>query len=208
SGLYLDLGGQGLVATITAPLRDPDLGARGLVGADLTFDIDWEAFARRIDPPMIAGVVHLADSPAGGRPWAEIERALPESRPAALGSAVAALARRPGGAAAESVPYVLQGVVEGQGAVAAFQVAATTWLVVLFPRTQGHLPLIPVLLSAVMLVALLAGFELNRRRAERAQLKAESALQEKQNLLNTMQVPLIVVDPNTDEVVFGNQAAE
>ncbi len=48
SGLYLDLGGQGLVATITVPLRDAGAGAgeRGLVGADLTFDIDWEAFAR------------------------------------------------------------------------------------------------------------------------------------------------------------------
>ncbi len=206
SGLYLDLGGQGLVTTIAVPLRDPAAGARGLVGADLTFDIDWEAFARRIDPPMIAGVVHMP--PAGVRPWAKIAGALPADRPAALRSAVAALAGQPGGAAAESVPYVLQGVVEGQGAVAAFQVAASTWLVVLFPRTQSHLPLIPLLLSAVMLVVLLWGFERNRRRAERAQLKAESAFAEKQNLLNTMQVPLIVVDPNTDEVVFGNQAAE
>ncbi|HKI06631.1 MAG TPA: hypothetical protein VKK31_31935 [Thermoanaerobaculia bacterium] len=201
SGLYLDLGGQGLVATITTPLRDPGLDSRGVVGADLTFDIDWEAFARRIDPPMIAGVVHLASSPAGGRPWTEIESALPENRPAALRRAVAALAQNPGASAAESVPNVLHGVVEGQGAVAAFQVAAATWLVVLFPKTQSHLPLIPVLLSAALLVTLLWGFELNRRRAERA-------FQEKQNLLNTMQVPLIVVDPNTDEVVFGNQAAE
>jgi PAS domain-containing protein len=208
SGLYLDLGGQGLVTTIAVPLRDSQAGARGLLGTDLTFDIDWQAFARRIDPPMIAGVVHLADSPAGGRPWAKIASALPRDQPAALRRAMAALAKQPGGAAAESVPYVLQGVVEGEGAVAAFQVAATTWLVVLFPRTPSPLPLIPLLLSAVMLVALLWGFELNRRRAERAQLKAESAFAEKQNLLNTMQVPLIVVDPNTDEVVFGNQAAE
>jgi len=201
SGLYLDLGGQGLVATITTPLRDPGLGVRGIAGADLSFDIDWEAFARRIDPPMIAGVVHLPASPAGSQPWTEIGRALPGTQPAALRRAVAALAQRPGASAAESVPNVLHGVVEGQGAVAAFQVAAATWLVVLFPKTQSHLPLIPVLLSAVMLVALLWGFEVNRRRAERA-------FQEKQNLLNTMQVPLIVVDPNTDEVVFGNQAAE
>jgi len=207
SGLYLDLGGQGLVATIAVPLRDAALGARGLAGADLTFDIDWEAFARRIDPPMIAGVVHLADSPAGGRPWAAIASALHRNQPPAIRNAVSVLAQQTSGEAAESVPYVLQGVVEGQGAVAAFQVAATTWLVVLFPRTQSHLPLIPVLLSAVLLVALLSGFELNRRRAERAQVKAESAFEEKQNLLNTMQVPLIVVDPNTDEVVFGNQAA-
>ena len=216
SGLYLDLGGQGLVATITAPLRDPVLGEHGLIGADLAFDIDWEAFARRIDPPMVAGVVHLSEPPSRSRPWADLASAFSKGRPAALHSAVTAVtavaalaAQQPGEErAAESVPYVLHGVVEGQGAVAAFQVAATTWLVVLFPKTQSHLPLIPVLLSAVMLVALLWGFELNRRRAERAQEKAEAAFQEKQNLLSTMQVPLVVVDPNTDEVVFGNQAAE
>ncbi|HEY4593078.1 MAG TPA: PDC sensor domain-containing protein, partial [Thermoanaerobaculia bacterium] len=213
SGLYLDLGGQGLVATITAPLRDPALGGHGLIGVDLAFDIDWEAFARRIDPPMVAGVVHLSEPPSRSRPWADLASAFSKGRPAALHSAVTAVAalaaQQPGEeGAAESVPYVLHGVVEGQGAVAAFQVAATTWLVVLFPKTQSHLPLIPVLLSAVMLVALLWGFELNRRRAERAQEKAEAAFQEKQNLLSTMQVPLVVVDPNTDEVVFGNQAAE
>ncbi|MBW8873625.1 MAG: hypothetical protein JF614_01560 [Acidobacteria bacterium] len=208
SGLYLDLGGQGLVATITVPLRAA-AGERGLVGADLTFDIDWEAFARGIEPPMTAGVAHFTAAPAGAHPWADIAGGLPGSRPAALRNAISALAaQRPGVAAAESTPYLLHGVVEGQGAVAAFQVAATTWLVVLFPKTQSHQPLVPVLLSAVMLVALLAGFELNRRRAERAQAKAEGALAEKQNLLNTMQVPLMVVDPNTDEVVFGNQAAE
>ena len=209
SGLYLDLGGQGLVATIAVPLRDASAGERGLVGADLTFDIDWEAFARGIEPPMTAGVVHLAAAPARDHPWADLRRALSNARPAALRSAVSGLAAQPAGATtAESTPYLLHGVVEGQGAVAAFQVAATTWLVVLFPKTRSHQPLVPVLLSAVMLVALLAGFELNRRRAERAQAKAEGALAEKQNLLNTMQVPLMVVDPNTDEVVFGNQAAE
>lgn len=213
SGLYLDLGGQGLVATITVPLRDAEAGAgageRGLVGADLTFDIDWEAFARGIEPPMTAGVVHLAAAPVRDHPWGDLIGALPNARPADLRNAVAALAAQPGtGTTPESTPYLLHGVVEGQGAVAAFQVAATTWLVVLFPKTRSPLPLLPVLLSAVMLVALLAGFELNRRRAERAQEKAEGALAEKQNLLNTMQVPLMVVDPNTDEVVFGNQAAE
>ncbi len=213
SGLYLDLGGQGLVATITVPLRDiagnAALGERGLVGADLTFDIDWEAFARGIEPPMTAGVVHLPAAPSRDRPWADLHSAMPKARPAALRNAVAGLAAQPaGGTAPESTPYLLHGVVEGQGAVAAFQVSATTWLVVLFPKTRSPLPLLPVLLSAVMLVALLAGFELNRRRAERAQEKAENALAEKQNLLNTMQVPLMVVDPNTDEVVFGNQAAE
>ena len=207
SGLYLDLGGQGLVTTIAVPLREPGAGSRGLVGADLAFDIDWDAFARGIERPMVTGVAHLPGSLSGGRPWPQIASALSSTQPAALRDTVAALAKRPGGTAAESVPYVLHGVVEGRGAVAAFQVAATTWLVAFFPRTHSSLPLLPLLLSAVMLVVLLTGFERNRRRAERAQVKAESAFQEKQNLLNTMQVPLIVVDPNTDEVVFGNQAA-
>jgi PAS domain-containing protein len=204
SGLYLDLGGQGLVATITVPLRTAET-APGIAGADLTFDIDWEAFARGIDPPMVAGVVQLTGSPAGVRHWTDLAGAPAGRLPAALRQAVAALARRPpagtSGTVSDSVPNVLHGVVEGQGAVAAFQVANATWLLVLFPQTQSHLPLLPVLLSAVLLVALLAGFERNRRRAERA-------FAEKQNLLNTMQVPLIVVDPNTDEIVFGNQAAE
>ena len=144
---------------------------------------------------MVAGVVHLSEPPSRSRPWADLASAFSKGRPAALHRAVIALAAQQPGeeGAAESVPYVLHGVVEGQGAVAAFQVAATTWLVVLFPKTQSHLPLIPVLLSAVMLVALLWGFELNRRRAERAQEKAEAAFQEKQNLLSTMQVPLVVV---------------
>ncbi len=219
SGLYLDLGGQGLVATITVPIRDIATGERGLergmIGADLSFDIDWEELARRIDPPMIAGVVHLAEPPARNHPWSDLAMAFSLSQPSLsqpkpLRRAVAAVAaQRPGEeGAAESVPNVLHGVVEGQGAVAAFQVAASTWLVVLFPNTPSHLPLIPVLLSVVMLVALLWGFELNRRRAERAQGKAELAFREKQNLLSTMQVPLVVVDPNTDEVVFGNQAAQ
>ena len=208
SGLYLDLGGQGLVATITVPLAESGSGARGLVGADLSFDIDWERFARRIEPPMLAGVARTAPPPAG-HPWGQLEKNLPRTAPAALRRAVATLAKQRAAEepAAESVPSVLHGVVAGEGAVAAFQVAASTWLVVLFPKTQSHLPWVPVLLSLAMLVALLWGFELNRRRAERAQGKAEQAFQEKQNLLDTMQVPLVVVDPNTDEVVYGNPAA-
>jgi PAS domain-containing protein len=206
SGLYLDLGGQGLVDTITVPLRDPALGSRGIVGADLAFTIDWEAFARRIDPPMTAAVVRTG-AVGGRQPWREIRDTLPEGSPEALRSAVAALAE-PGEEVAVSTSYVLHGVAPGHGAVSVFQVAADTWLVVLFPKKPSHLPFIPVTLSVVMLVLLLAGFERNRRRAELAQGKAEAALREKQNLLNSMQIPLLVVDPNTDQVVSANRAAE
>src|SRR3954451_21073413 len=92
SGLYLDLGGQGLVATITAPLRDPALGEHGLAGADLAFDIDWEAFARRVVPPRVAGGGPPSGAPPRSRPWADPASAFPKGRPAALHRAIAALA--------------------------------------------------------------------------------------------------------------------
>jgi PAS domain-containing protein len=212
SGLYLDLGGQGLVATVAVPVADSATGLHWLVGTDITFDVDWETFARRIDPPMVAAAVQLAPGRGAGRPWAQLGGALRPGQDRTLAAAVAALAtlaeREPRQAPSRSQPNVLHGVVAGKGAVAAFQVAATTWLLILFPKTHAHVPWLPVSLSAGMLVLLLAGFERNRRRAERAQEKAEGALREKQNLLNTMQVPLIVVDPNTDEVVSCNRAAE
>ncbi|HEX2642016.1 MAG TPA: hypothetical protein VHU81_03420, partial [Thermoanaerobaculia bacterium] len=154
SGLYLDLGGQGLVATLTVPERDAATGVRWLVGADLTFDLDWPAFARRIEPPMVSTAVRLPG--LGRQPWAEVQAALGSSPPAALRKAVAALAgREPSeGTPAPGQPNVVHGVVEGQGAVAAFQVASNTWLLVLFPKTEPHLPLLPVTLSAAMLALL------------------------------------------------------
>jgi hypothetical protein len=78
----------------------------------------------------------------------------------------------------------------------------------LFPRTDPEFPIAAVGLLAGVLAVLLAGFEFHRRGAERERRMAERALAEKQNLLNTMQVPLVVVDPNTDAIVSSNRAAE
>jgi hypothetical protein len=220
SGLYLDLGGQGVVATLLAPLADPAAGAQAVLAIDLTFGIDWPRFAAGIEPPMTAAVVHVAPPPAGSfRPWAAMLHGLrgrpseprnrrPEPPVSALRAAVADLAAREArqGGAADTF-YLYQGVAAGRGAVAAVQVAATTWLLVLFPAAQPGFPALPIALLALLLVSLLAGFEANRRRAVAAQGRAELAFAEKENLLNTMQVPLMVVDPNTDMVVYGNRAA-
>ncbi len=209
SGPYLDLGGQGLVATLTVPKSETPGGVHWLAGVDLKLEIDWSAFARRIELPLVAAAVEVETPLEAHRPWGQIHDALASAGAPALAAAVAVLAERePHADLAPGQPYVLHGVAEGEGALAAFQVAATTWLVVLFPRTGSHLPVAPLLLSAASLALLFAGFERNRRRAERAQAKAEGELAEKQNLLNTMQVPLIVVDPNTDVVVSANRAAE
>jgi hypothetical protein len=209
SGPYLDLGGQGVVATLIVPFVDPTSGLAGVLGMDVTFDVDWRAFAQQIEPPMVAEVVHLGPLPEERwRPWSDVEAALPPGRRPALAQAVGALARRERREGLFVAPwYVQEGVVEGQGAVAALQMAADTWLVVLFPRTEAGFPGVLLGMVVVLAVLLLVGFEVHRRRAEQAQDKAERELAEKQNLLNTMQVPLLVVDPNSDAVVFGNEAA-
>jgi hypothetical protein len=209
SGLYLDLGGQGVVATITVPFVDPASGLAGVLGTDLAFDVDWPAFARQLERPMVAEVVRLGPLPEDHwRPWSDVEAALPRDTKPALAGAVAALARRERREGLFVSPwYVQEGVVEGQGAVVALQAAADTWLVVLFPRTPASFPAVPLAMLGLLAVLLIGGFELYRRRAEQAQDKAERELAEKQNLLSTMQVPLLVVDPNSDAVVFGNEAA-
>lgn len=210
SGLYLDLGGQGVVATLLAPFRDADTGYRGVIAADLTFDFDWQAFAAHIEPPMSAEVVRLrAPAREPWRPWAAMAAQGPAAAPGELRAAVAALAAAEAKTGRPVHPfYLYHATVEGRGAVAALQVAATTWLVTLFPATRSSFALLPAALLGLLVVLLLGAFEASRRRTERAQLAAERALAEKQNLLNTMQVPLMVVDPNTDEVIYGNQAAE
>lgn len=209
SGLYLDLGGQGVVATLLVPVREPAAGLQGVICADLVYSIDWQDFAAHIEPPMAAEVVRL-DAPAREpwRPWAAMAAHGRAGAPADLRAAVGALAAAEAQAGRAVSPfYLYHGAVENRGAVAALQVTATSWLVTLFPATRSSFALVPAVLLGLLVALLLASFEASRRRTERAQWKAERELQEKQNLLNTMQVPLMVVDPNTDEVVFGNLAA-
>lgn len=201
SGLYLDLGGQGLVATLFAPAGTADWA--GVVAADLKLDLDWADFAAGIEPPLLATVVDRLGALAERvLPWSELEQALPARTSPELAAAVRALAERDRREGREASPfYLYHGIVEGRGAVAALQVESSKWLLILFPEARAGFARLPAVLLALLAVLLLAGFEISRRRAERA-------LAEKQNLLNTMQVPLIVVDPNSDEVVFGNRAAE
>jgi hypothetical protein len=209
SGFYLDLGGQGVVATLLVPVRDAANGYQGVLAVDLTFDIDWQDFAAHIEPPMTAEVVQLklpAREP--WRPWAAMAAQGRPDAPAELRAAVAALADAEAKTGRPVNPfYLYHGTVDGRGAVAALQVASTTWLVTLFPATRSTFALLPALLLGLLVLLLLGAFEVSRRRTEHARLVAEQALAEKQNLLNTMQVPLMVVDPNTDEVIYGNQAA-
>jgi hypothetical protein len=198
SPFYPDLGGQGLVATLSAPLANAAPGTQGVVSLDLAFAIDWQDFARQIPLRIPTAVVPVPSGANRGVSWSLLQENLPAGSP--LRDTIGRLAsreRREG--TAPSTPYVLHGVSD-DGTVTAFNVAQDTWLAVLFPASGPRLPVGLIGLSAAVLGLAIYGFERNRRRAE-------AAFREKQNLLETMQVPLVVVDPNTDEVVFGNAAA-
>ena len=223
SGFYLDLGGRGLVSTLLSPfVIGSDLSAgsgrgrqRGVIALDLAFDVDWRDLAGSVDRPVVGAAVALAGSTTspgpGGRTfsWAALEGGLAADAPASLRAAVADLAAgdQPVGLPLNPAPW-RHGIVDGRGAVAAFQVSDAVWLLMFFPKAAPSFPVAAVTLLAGVLTLLLAGFEFNRRRADGERRSAEAALAEKQNLLNTMQIPLVVVDPNTDVIVSSNRAAE
>jgi PAS domain-containing protein len=197
SGFYLDVGGRGLVSTILVSFATPD-GRHGVLALDLAFEIDWRALARGVAPPVIGVALDVG----GAASWPTFAAALAPDAPRALRTALAQLPPT-----TDDAP-LRHGIVEAVGAVAAFQVSDRTWLLMLFPRAAPAFPVVPVALLAGLLALLFAGFERNRRRADAERRKAERAFAEKQNLLDTMQVPLVVVDPNTDVVVSTNRAAE
>jgi hypothetical protein len=203
SGFYLDLGGRGLVSTITLPMTAPN-GQHAIAAVDVGFVIDWQRFAASVDPPITGAAVRVGDGAVAS--WPVLDAALAPGSPPALRAVTSALASREG--RGDDTSPVRHAVVAGAGAVAAFQVSDATWLLMLFPQTAPAFPVAAVVALAGLLALLLGGFEMNRRRAEDERQRSQQALAEKQNLLNTMQVPLVVVDPNTDAIVSSNRAAE
>lgn len=205
SGFYLDVGGRGLVSTVLVPFTTDR--RHGVLALDLAFEIEWRELARGVAPPVIGAAL---DVEGPGASWTTFAAALPPDAPGPLRGALGALAavtaaQAPSG---DNASPLRHGIVESAGTVAAFQVSDRTWLLMLFPRTSPAFPVAPVALLAGLLALLFTGFELNRRRADAERRTAERAFAEKQNLLDTMQVPLVVVDPNTDVIVSSNRAAE
>ena len=207
SGFYLDLGGRGLVATLLWPITPAAPYAAGVAALDLAFDVDWPAFAASVEAPVVGAAIRVGEaSPAT---WDALEAAaLNVDVPASLRRAIAEAAARDRHGPSDDVRAPVRHAVIDAGAIAAFQVSDRAWLLMLFPKTSPAFPVTAIVLLGGMLALLLAGFEVNRRQAERQRRTAECALAEKQNLLNTMQIPLVVVDPNTDVIVSSNRAAQ
>lgn len=206
TGMYLDLGGLGLVASVIRPVIYN--GKRCALGADVAFDMNWEEFANDLSPNLVSHVVHINPSESSSwNPWNEFYQNVPSSADR-LKSAMRELGDR---AELESEPLARKSIylaLTGQGEdVVAIQVDRTTWLLLLVAGTEIALPWTTMLLTSLVFFTLLFRIEQSRRKAVQAQRSATSQLQEKQNLLDTMQVPLMVVDPNTDQVIYCNKAA-
>ena len=205
SGFYLDLGGRGLVSTLIAPLALPGITTHAVLAMDLAFDVDWAKLAASLEPPIRGAAVYIV--PGTSTSWSALGQQLPGVTAAELRQAVtdAAVSVGPSG---QETDAPMRHAVVANGAVAAFRVSDRQWLLAWFPQSAPAFPLSAVALLTALLALLLTGFEVNRRRALREQRTAEREFQEKQNLLNTMQVPLVVVDPNTDAIVSANRAAD
>ncbi len=209
SGLYLDLGGQGLIATLTAPFAAPEGGLDGVLGVDVAFSLDWADFAANIEKPLVVELATLAARPqaSGWQPWRALRDVGQRQNPR-LQRALARLARSESEERRFHNPSpIYHGVAGEEGALVAFQVNLDTWMIILFPQTPPAFPVISVVFLAALFILLLAGFEWNRQEAQRARRKAVGEFEEKQSLLDAMQAPLMVIDPNTEKVVYGNRAA-
>ncbi len=65
SGLYPDLGGQGLIGSITAPFPSEE-GLDGVLGMDIAFTLSWADLAANLEPPLVAELVTLPHDAGSG----------------------------------------------------------------------------------------------------------------------------------------------
>ena len=210
SAIYPDLGGQGLVASLIAPMKtgEGDKDLNGIVGMDIAFDLQWDQFAASIEEPLIVERVSLKThaSDSGWRPWEALDRAKPKNEHIKV--AIRDLAENEKNERYFHNPSpIYHGVPKNGDPLVAFRVSPDDWLVILFPSIESQFPLKTLILASLVFLSLLIFAEHNRRSAVAAGRKAIAEFEEKQNLLETMQVPLMVVDPNTEIVVYGNRPA-
>ncbi len=206
SGVYLDQGGLGLVATIAVPRLIG--GTRYVVAADVVFDVPWSEIIAGHSPVLLGEVVEI-DKPNEPfwAPWNSFKSAM-LNRNSELHLAVEQLAKFESinAASVDRKSVYHASAVEGKDVVA-IQVSRSSWILLLIKKSTRAFPWWTIGFSSIFFAILIGRIEFSRRHAIGLQHDASRELNEKQNLLNTMQVPLMVVDPNTDEIVFCNEAA-
>ncbi|HZB26496.1 MAG TPA: hypothetical protein VE379_10210, partial [Vicinamibacterales bacterium] len=154
SGFYVDLGGRGVVSTLTMPIAGGPM--EGVLALDLAHAVDWDRFAATIAAPLSGTVVHLnSDAPAT---WTMLRDGVPGGAPAALRQALRSVVRREDASSAAVSP-ISHAVVANLGAVAAFHVSERAWLLAYFPSVAPSFPTGAVALLGIVLALLLTGFE-------------------------------------------------
>ena len=207
SGIYLDQGGLGLVATIAVPRVIDQV--RCVVAVDVAFDFQWNEKVGDVSPFLTSEVIELEKTQSGEpwKPWGKFLKALGASGNQ-LKSAVRQLADEElRNSASIERKNVYHETNTQNGNIVAIQIDRNRWLVMADQPGNSPWPWVTISLSGLTLALLIYRIESGRQLANRARRDAAKQLQEKQNLLNTMQVPLMVVDPNSDEIVFCNDAA-
>jgi hypothetical protein len=209
TGIYADIGGSGFVATVAVPIEYGDESLKVILCADLTIDIDLERLAAAADPSLqlaLTGELPEIATPEW-QPWTILYDALPPGVPEQLREDVW-LKKRAEQAAGSWEPKAP--VVHGRGehgVLFAQQVNRRHWLIGRIEATPPSLPWASLLLMPGVLLGLLlwsGGRELVVARERDA---AREQLDQRQGVLDLLELPLIVVDPNDDTIISGNALA-
>ena len=215
SSPYLDLGGSGLVCSL---LVDTTIAHQSCVLAvDLAIDLDWQEITSRIDAPLHAAFLNrVREDGDRWQPWNALEQASSTTAMEQLlvdCLAGAALAER-SSERTEARASVHHTDVDG-GTLTALQVAPEQWFLVFAPAARPRTPFAAAMVCALVLATLWVRSDRHRREARNAERQARAAVQsaktesqEKERILDALQVPLVTVDPNNDEIVYRNAVAE
>lgn len=211
SGVYTDVAGSGFVASVSVPVVYERGGLKMVIAADLAVNLPLDRLVAAADPAMqlaLTGPVRELRTPMW-QPWTTVGASLPPDAPDALRRQVQ---ERASTEAKEDIWMPQRSMVhhtpsDGTGVLLALQVSRRQWLVGWIVETPAPIPWVPLLLAPALLLGLLAWARWHNRTLERERDSATAELRERDGVLDLLELPLVVVDPNDDSVVHANQAA-
>jgi hypothetical protein len=209
TGIYADVGGSGFVATVAVPIEYGDESLKVILSADLTIDIDLERLAAAADPSLqvaLTGELPEIATPEW-QPWTTLHDALPPGVPEQLRKDVwlRKKAEQSSGTWDPKGP-VVHGHGE-QGVLFAQQVNRRRWLVGRIEATPPNLPWASLLLVPGLLLGLLLWSGRRELAVTHERDAAREQLGQRLGVLDLLELPLIVVDPNDDMIISGNAIA-
>jgi hypothetical protein len=209
TGIYADVGGSGFVATVAVPIEYGDESLKVILSADLTIDINLERLAAAADPSLqvaLTGELPEIATPEW-QPWTTLHDALPPGVPEQLRKDVwlRKNAEQDAGTWEPKSPVVHD---RGEhGVLFAQQVNRRRWLVGRIEATPPNLPWASLLFVPGLLFGLLLWSGHREKLVARERDAAREQLGQRQDVLSLLELPLIIVDPNDDMIISGNEIA-